>query len=61
MVIRRLISEWMARILLVFLIAGMIAAIVVAQRTAQAVEIHAVMPEKGGWLPGNLTLIPLIT
>ena len=55
MVIRRLISEWMARILLVSLIVGMIAAIVVARRTAQAVEIHAVMPEKGGWLPGNLT------
>jgi mono/diheme cytochrome c family protein len=55
MVIRRLIGEWTARLLLVLLIVGLIAAIVVGRRTAEAVEIHAVMPEKGGWLPGNLT------
>jgi cytochrome c oxidase subunit 2 len=55
MVIRRLMGEWMARVLLVLLVAGMIAAIVIARRSVQAVEIHALMPEKGGWLPDNLT------
>jgi mono/diheme cytochrome c family protein len=55
MVIRRLIGEWSARLLLVFLIAGLFAVIMVGRRTAQAVEIHAIMPEKGGWLPGVLT------
>jgi plastocyanin len=55
MVIRRLINEWAARLLLVLLIAGLFVAIMVGRRTAQAVEIHAVMPEKGGWLPDNLT------
>ncbi|MGB3717759.1 MAG: c-type cytochrome [Candidatus Promineifilaceae bacterium] len=55
MVIRRLISEWAARLLLVLLIAGLFLAIVLARRPAQAVEIHAVMPEKGGWLPDDLS------
>jgi hypothetical protein len=55
MVIRRLSGEWTARLLLGLLIVGLFAAIVVGRRTSQAVEIHAVMPEKGGWLPGNLT------
>jgi mono/diheme cytochrome c family protein/plastocyanin len=55
MVVRRLIGEWAARLLLFLLIAGLFAAILVGRRPAQAVEIHAVMPEKGGWLPGNLT------
>ena len=55
MVIRRLIGEWTARLLLVLLIVGLFAAIMVGRRPVQAVEIHAVMPEKGGWLPGNLT------
>ena len=55
MVIRRLIGEWTARLLLVLLIVSLFEAIVVGRRTAQAVEIHAVMPEKGGWLPDNLT------
>jgi plastocyanin len=55
MVIRRLVGEWTARLLLVLLIAGLFAAILAGRRPAQAVEIHAVMPEKGGWLPGDLT------
>jgi mono/diheme cytochrome c family protein/plastocyanin len=55
MVIRRLIGEWTARLLLVLLLAGLLTAIMAGRRTAQAVEIHAVMPERGGWLPGNLT------
>ena len=55
MVVRRLIGEWAARLLLVLLIAGLFAAVLAGRPTAQAVEIHAVMPEKGGWLPGNLT------
>lgn len=55
MVIRRLIGEWLARFLLVLLIVGLFVAIMVGRRPAQAIEMHAVMPEKGGWLPGNLT------
>ncbi|HET6444271.1 MAG TPA: c-type cytochrome [candidate division Zixibacteria bacterium] len=55
MVIRRLMGEWSARLFLILLIAGLFAAILFGRRTAQAVEIHAVMPERGGWLPGNLT------
>lgn len=55
MAIRRLIGERLARLLLVLLIAGLFAAIMAGRHPAQAVEIHAVMPEKGGWLPGNLT------
>ena len=55
MVIRRLMGEWAARLLLVLLLMGLLTAIMVGRRTAQAVEIHAVMPERGGWLPGNLT------
>jgi cytochrome c oxidase subunit 2 len=55
MVIRRLIGEWVARLLLVFLIVGLFAAVKVGHRPAQAVEVHAVMPEKGGWLPDNVT------
>ncbi len=55
MVTRRLIGEWVARLLLVILIVGLLAALIAGRRSAQAVEIHAVMPEKGGWLPDNLT------
>ncbi len=55
MATRRLIGEWLARLLLVLLIGVLIAAIVVGRRTAEAVEIHAAMPERGGWLPSNLT------
>ena len=55
MAVRRLIGEWAARLLLVLLIAGLFTAIMIGRRSVQAVEIHAVMPEKGGWLPGNLT------
>ncbi|MGB3715782.1 MAG: c-type cytochrome [Candidatus Promineifilaceae bacterium] len=55
MVIRRLIGEWAARLLLILMIAGLFAAIMVGRRPAQAVEIHALMPEKGGWLPDELS------
>jgi mono/diheme cytochrome c family protein/plastocyanin len=55
MVVRRLVGEWAARLILLFLIAGSLVAILAGRPTAQTVEIHAVMPEKGGWLPGNLT------
>jgi mono/diheme cytochrome c family protein/plastocyanin len=55
MVIRRLMGEWAARLLFVLLLMGLLTAIMVGRSTAQAVEIHAVMPERGGWLPGNLT------
>ena len=55
MAIRRLIGEWAARLLLVLLITGLLTAILAGRRTAQAVEIHGVMPEKGGWLPDALT------
>ena len=55
MVIRRLSGEWAARLLLLLLISGLLMAIMIGRRTAEAVEIHAVMPERGGWLPGNLT------
>ena len=55
MVIRRLSGERLARLLLILLVAGLFVAIRVGRSTAQAVEIHAVMPERGGWLPGNLT------
>jgi plastocyanin/cytochrome c5 len=54
MVVRRLVGEWAARLLLVLLIVSLFAAILVGRRPAHAVEVHAVMPEKGGWLPGNL-------
>jgi plastocyanin/cytochrome c5 len=55
MVVRWLIGEWAARLILLLLIVGLFAAILAGRPTAQAVEIHAVMPEMGGWLPGNLT------
>jgi plastocyanin len=55
MVIRRLNGEWAARLLLILIIAGLFAAIMVGRRPAQAVEIHALMPEKGGWLPDDLS------
>ncbi len=55
MVIHRLRGEWAARLLLVLLIAGLFVAIIAGRNTAHAVEVHAVMPERGGWLPGNLS------
>lgn len=55
MVIRRLTSEWAARLLLVILIVSLIMAVMIGGQSAHSIEIHAVMPEKGGWLPGVLT------
>lgn len=55
MVIRRLIGEWIARLLLILMVTGLFVAIMVGRRSVQAVEIHAVMPERGGWLPAVLT------
>jgi plastocyanin/cytochrome c5 len=55
MVIRRLIGDWAAHLIVVLLIAGLFLAIVVSSGSAQAIDIHAVMPEKGGWIPDNLT------
>ncbi len=55
MVVRRLIGEWAARLLLFLLIAGLVTAVLSGRRQPEVVEIHAVMPERGGWLPGNLT------
>ncbi|HET6446207.1 MAG TPA: c-type cytochrome [candidate division Zixibacteria bacterium] len=55
MAIRRLTSEWTARLLLTILVAGLFVAILAGRHAAQAVEVHAVMPERGGWLPGNLS------
>jgi plastocyanin len=55
MVVRRLGGEWPARLLLFLLIAGLFAAILAGRPAARAVEIHALMPEKGGWLPANLS------
>jgi mono/diheme cytochrome c family protein/plastocyanin len=55
MATRRLAGEWTARLLLVLLITGLLAAIMIGRPTGQVVEIRAVIPEKGGWLPGVLT------
>jgi mono/diheme cytochrome c family protein len=55
MVIHRLRAEWAARLLLIFLVSGLFVAIMAGRNTAQAVEVHAVMPESGGWMPGNLS------
>lgn len=48
-------GEWAARLFLFLVIAGLIAAILANRPTAQALKIRAVMPEKGGWQPDNLT------
>jgi mono/diheme cytochrome c family protein len=55
MAIRWLNGEWTARFLLLFCITGLLVIIVASRRSVQAVEIHAAMPEKGGWLPGDLS------
>jgi mono/diheme cytochrome c family protein/plastocyanin len=55
MVARRIKSEWAARLLLGILIVALSVVIITARARTTSVEIHAVMPEKGGWLPGNLT------
>jgi mono/diheme cytochrome c family protein/plastocyanin len=53
----RLKLEWLARLLLITLALGWSAAAIAARWKAegQAIEIHARMPEAGGWIPGQLT------
>jgi plastocyanin len=55
MVIRRLVSEWAARLVLILIIAGLFAVIMLGRRPVKALEIRGVMPEKGGWLPDELS------
>ncbi len=47
--------EWLARALLIHLIFGLLLAIFIANRLDRSVEVRAVMPEKGGFLPDTLT------
>ncbi len=47
--------EWLARALLAHLILGLLLAIFIVNRLPQPVEVRAVMPEKGGFLPDALT------
>ncbi len=54
---RRNFSEFVGRGLLFLLLAGLILLVVGFPRGGQpAVEIHARMPENGGWTPGDLTI-----
>lgn len=49
-------SETLARWIAFTLVAGVFAAVGLAQLSvgAQALEIHARMPEQGGWMPADL-------
>ena len=47
--------EWLARALLINLILGLLLAIFIANQLDRSVEVRAVMPEKGGFLPDSLT------
>ena len=47
--------EWLARALLAHLILGLLLAIFIVNRLPQPVEVRAVMPEKGGFLPDALS------
>lgn len=51
----RFSGEFPARLLLVLLVVALPLAILAVRQRETAVEIHAVMPEKGGWLPDTLT------
>lgn len=57
MAAHRLNWERAARLLLLLLLLGVPGITLAARQTARshAVEIHALMPEDGGWLPGDLT------
>ncbi len=51
----RVSGEFPARLMLVLLIVALPLGILAVRGRETAVEIHAAMPEKGGWLPGALT------
>ena len=53
------LSEKAARILVVALVAGLLLGAGIARWASQAgvVEIHARMPENGGWLPGDIQAV----
>jgi mono/diheme cytochrome c family protein/plastocyanin len=52
------IPEWTARLFLAALFLGLIVVLIAARWFEQrdVVELHAVMPDAGGWLPENLTV-----
>lgn len=51
----RVSGEFPARLLLVLLVVALPLGILAVRGGETAVEIHAAMPEKGGWLPDTLT------
>lgn len=48
-------GEFSARLLLVLLVVVLPLVLLAVRQRETAVEIHAMMPEKGGWLPDTLT------
>jgi cytochrome c oxidase subunit 2 len=48
-------KEWLARWLVLILVVGLSATAVIVRWRDQRVEVHAAMPEAGGWMPENLT------
>ncbi len=51
---RRMKRETLARLIVVVLAAGFVLAAILARGMDRTIEVHAVMPEKGGWLPDSL-------
>lgn len=51
---RRLISEWMARLVIALFVLGVPALMVFSK--PDGIVIRASMPKEGGWQPGNLTV-----
>ncbi len=51
------VSEYTARFIVVGLLLALTTAVGVSRRLTrvQSIEIHARMPESGGWMPDNLT------
>ena len=50
----RMMKERFARVMVIILVVGVSAAALVARWSDQRIEIHAAMPEAGGWMPENL-------
>lgn len=55
--VSRMKTEWIARLIVIFLILGVPTVALAARWVGRTgvVEVHAAMPEQGGWLPDNLT------
>ncbi len=51
----RMKKEWLARLLVLALVVGFSAAALYARWADRTLEVHAAMPEKGGWLPNTFT------